>query len=110
MVGIIPMASSIRPSLSSLRFYGAASSSFSSCRYAVFLPFFNLPRRLPSCHIGSGIALCFLPFPLTLINCFDPQNFVSSIINSKHGPETLNFEVGNLDFLYFGIHGNLLFC
>ena len=48
---IIPMASSIRPSLSSLRF----SPSSSSSRFGVSLSSFAPSRRLSLLHLGSGM-------------------------------------------------------
>jgi lactoylglutathione lyase len=49
MVRIIPMASSIRPSLSSLRLSGASS------RYAFSLSSFNPSRRLVSFNLGGAV-------------------------------------------------------
>ncbi|EOY30708.1 hypothetical protein QUC31_020140 [Theobroma cacao] len=51
MVRIIPMASSIRPSLSSFRFSGGVPST----RFGVSLSPFHLPRRLLFSHLGSTV-------------------------------------------------------
>lgn len=49
------MASSIRPSLSSLRFSGASSSSSCSSRFGVSFSSFSPSRRLSFPHLGSAV-------------------------------------------------------
>lgn len=63
MVRILPMASSIRPSLSSLKFSG-------SSRLSVSLLSHNSTRKFTFCHLGTGKFSIFFHFQFSILNPF----------------------------------------